>query len=63
MTDLQHLCNVNDAGAVVLVIGYEEGDDLIHSVEQPFCDDPTCPCGGSPASEAFDDNQDEEEGV
>lgn len=61
MTDLQHLCNVNDDGEIVPIIGYEEGDDLIHRVEHPFCDDPTCPCGGSPASEAFDDNQDEEE--
>ena len=61
MTDLQNLYNVNDDGEVVLVIGYEEGDDLRHSVEHPFGDNPTCPCGGRPASETFDDNQDEEE--
>jgi len=60
MTGLQHLYDVNDDGEVVPVIGYEEGDDLIHSVEHLFCNDPTCPCGGRPVGEAFDDNQDEE---
>ncbi len=45
---LQHLFNVNDESAVIPVIAYEEGDDLIHTPEHPFCDEEGCPFGGPP---------------
>jgi hypothetical protein len=28
----------------VLIVWIEDGDELIHTDEHPFCDDPDCPC-------------------
>src|SRR6266436_5528594 len=30
--------------AAPLVIQYDEGDEIIHTDEHPFCGDETCPC-------------------
>lgn len=27
-----------------IIIPYEEGGDLVHSAEHPFCGDMSCPC-------------------
>jgi hypothetical protein len=27
-----------------IIILYEDGDELVHTNESPFCDDPTCGC-------------------
>lgn len=28
----------------VLIVWIEEGDELVHTDEHPFCGDPDCPC-------------------
>ena len=63
MTDLRLLYNVNDESEVIPVIQYEEGDELIHTVEDPFCDEEGCPCGGRPTTNATDSSKLEDEEV
>jgi hypothetical protein len=48
---LQHLCNTNEKSEGIPVIRYEEGDDLIHTRDHPFCTEEGCPCGGIPVVE------------
>jgi hypothetical protein len=44
--DLTHLYIVNDESAVIPVIEYKEGDEIIHTVDHPYCGEEGCPCGG-----------------
>ena len=46
------LYKVDDNGKVLPAIIYEEGDAFIHTPENPYCGDPTCPCGGSPPDDS-----------
>lgn len=55
MKDLQLLYIINDESNVLPVIEYEEGDELIHTDEDPNCPDFTCPCNTGNASE--DENE------
>jgi hypothetical protein len=48
--DAEELFEVADDGSVIPVIRYEGEDEPIHSVEYPYCGDPSCICGGSPAA-------------
>lgn len=51
MKSLQHIYSVTDESDVIPIIPYEDGDELIHSVEHPNCPDPNCPCNTGEASE------------
>ncbi len=55
MKIVQHLYNVSEEGEVVPIIEYEEGDDLIHTPENPFCNEEGCPCGGVRVDEEEDE--------
>jgi hypothetical protein len=63
MKDSRLLYTVNDESKVIPVIEYEEGDELIHSVEKPYCGDTTCPCGGKPPTNATESSDQEDEEV
>lgn len=44
MIPLKQLYTVNDESEVIPVIAYEEGDEIIHTAENPHCGKPGCPC-------------------
>jgi hypothetical protein len=55
--DAELLYEVDDNGKVLPVIFYEEGDAFIHTPENPYCGDPTCPCSAGEASDTQEEAQ------
>lgn len=37
----------------VLIVWIEEGDEIIHDEQHPYCDDPTCPCWEDASDEEY----------
>ena len=46
---LIHLFNVTEESTVIPVIRNDDEDEIIHTLEHPYCNIKGCPCGGPPS--------------